>query len=182
MLGTTFVDSFDSLCYIPQLPGPHYPQGAPLTFPVVGEDPPADKMQGQYPFAQNDGVVPCSDGAGIVEAVGEKVTRFKVGDKVVTLFNQGHIAGSLDAHSVATGLGGAIDGCLREYGTFDEQGLVHMPSNLDFLGASTLTCAGVTAWNALYGLKSVALKQGDTVLTQGTGGVSIFAVQVKTNR
>ncbi|KAJ9644728.1 hypothetical protein H2201_006119 [Coniosporium apollinis] len=133
--------------------------------------------KGQYPFAQNDGVVPCSDGAGTVEAVGEKVTRFKVGDKVATLFNQGHIAGSLDAHSVATGLGGAIDGCLREYGTFDEQGLVHMPSNLNYLEASTLTCAGLTAWNALYGLESRALKQGDTVLTQGTGGVSIFAVQ-----
>lgn len=153
-----------------------------LGLPTAREDPPANALQGQYPFAQNDGVVPCSDGAGTVEAVGEKVTRFKVGDKVATLFNQGHIAGSLDAHSVATGLGGAIDGCLREYGTFDEQGLVHMPSNLNYLEASTLTCAGLTAWNALYGLESRALKQGDTVLTQGTGGVSIFAVQVKTNR
>ena len=131
-----------------------------------------------YPFAQKDGVVPCSDGAGTVEEVGAKVTRFKPGDKVCTLFNQGHIAGSLDQQTIATGLGGALDGCLRQYGAFDEQGLVHMPNNLNFLEASTLTCAGLTAWNALYGLESKALMPGDVVLTQGTGGVSIFAVQV----
>lgn len=130
-----------------------------------------------YPFAQRDGVVPASDGAGVVEAVGDQVHRFKPGDKVVTLFNQAHIAGSLDGYSVTTGVGGTIDGCLRQYGVFSEEGLVHMPSNMDYLEASTLTCAGLTAWNALYGLKSCALKPGDVVLTQGTGGVSIFALQ-----
>ncbi|KAF2164769.1 hypothetical protein M409DRAFT_67521 [Zasmidium cellare ATCC 36951] len=131
--------------------------------------------KGMYPFAQRDGVVPASDGAGTVEQVGKNVTRFKKGDKVITLFNQGHIAGSLDEHSVMGGVGGAVDGCLRQYGEYDEQGLVTMPSNLNFLEASTLTCAGLTAWNALYGLKT--LLPGDWVLTQGTGGVSIFAVQ-----
>jgi NADPH:quinone reductase-like Zn-dependent oxidoreductase len=95
----------------------------------------------------------------------------------VTLFNQGHIAGSLDGASIATGLGGVVDGTLREYAAFDEQGLVHMPSNLNFLEGSTLTCAALTAWNALYGLESRGLKPGHTVLTQGTGGVSIFALQ-----
>lgn len=130
-----------------------------------------------YPFAQRDGVVPASDGAGTVEAVGSRVTRFKPGDKVATLFNQGHIAGSLNVQSVTTGVGGVIDGTLRQYGAFDEQGLVHVPNNLNFLEASTLSCAALTAWNALYGLESRALKQGDTVLTQGTGGVGIFAVQ-----
>ncbi|OQO00133.1 hypothetical protein B0A48_13920 [Cryoendolithus antarcticus] len=130
---------------------------------------------GKYPFPVAPNVIPGSDGAGTVVAVGKAVKKFKEGDKVLTLFNQGHLAGSLDFASIGTGLGGAVDGTLREYGAFSEQGLVHMPSSLSFLEGSTLTCAGLTAWNALYGLK--ALKPGDYVLTQGTGGVSIFAVQ-----
>lgn len=105
------------------------------------------------------------------------MTRFKPGDKVITLFNQGHIGGSLDHLSIQTGLGGAVDGTLRTVGAFDEQGLVPMPSNLDFHEAATLTCAGLTAWNALYGLTDKKLLPGQWVLTQGTGGVSIFAVQ-----
>lgn len=133
--------------------------------------------KGKYPFPEKSGVIPGSDGAGTVEAVGSRVTRFKPGDKVITLFNQGHLAGSLDGASLGTGLGGAIDGTLRDYAAFDEQGLVHVPKNLNFYEAATLTCAGLTAWNALYGLESRALKPGDTVLTQGTGGVSIFALQ-----
>jgi len=131
--------------------------------------------QGKYPFGVAPNVVPASDGAGTVERVGKSVTRFKKGDKVVALFNQGHLAGSLDDKSVATGLGGTLDGCLRDYGAFDENGLVAMPENVDFRQAATLTCAGLTAWNGLYGLKP--LLPGDYVLTQGTGGVSIFAVQ-----
>ncbi|KAK4617684.1 Zinc-type alcohol dehydrogenase-like protein [Fulvia fulva] len=117
--------------------------------------------KGQCPFPQRDNVVPASDGAGTVEDVGKNVTRFKKGYKVITLFNQGHIAGTIDETALAGGVGG--------------QGLVHMPQNLNYLEASTLTCAGLTAWNALYGLKK--LMPGDWVLTQGTGGVSIFAVQ-----
>ncbi|KAL1605516.1 hypothetical protein SLS59_003318 [Nothophoma quercina] len=132
---------------------------------------------GKYPFPAKDKVVPGSDGAGEVVSVGSGVTRFKPGDRVVTLFNQAHIAGSLNGASLATGLGGAIDGTLREYGVFDEQGLVAAPKNLNDLEASTLSCAGLTAWNALYGLESRALKPGQWVLTQGTGGVSIFALQ-----
>ncbi|KAF1966162.1 alcohol dehydrogenase [Bimuria novae-zelandiae CBS 107.79] len=130
---------------------------------------------GKYPFPVRDNVVPGSDGAGTVEEVGSRVTRFKKGDKVATLFNQGHLAGSLSPAAIGTGLGGALDGTLREYGTFDEQGLVHIPSNLNFFEAATLPCAALTAWNALYGLKP--LQPGHTVLTQGTGGVSIFALQ-----
>ncbi|KAF1993137.1 hypothetical protein P154DRAFT_451005 [Amniculicola lignicola CBS 123094] len=133
--------------------------------------------KGKYPFPMKDGVVPGSDGAGTVEAVGAQVTRFQPGDKVVTLFNQGHLAGSLTPTEVGTGLGGVLDGTLREYAKFNEQGLVKSPENLNFFEASTLTCAGLTAWNALYGLESRSLKPGDWVLTQGTGGVSIFAVQ-----
>ncbi|OAL54269.1 hypothetical protein IQ07DRAFT_500031 [Pyrenochaeta sp. DS3sAY3a] len=133
--------------------------------------------KGRYPFPMKNSIVPGSDGAGTVESVGKNVTRFKPGDKVVTLFNQGHLAGSINGQSIATGLGGVIDGTLREYGVFSEEGLVAMPQNLNFLEASTLSCAALTAWNALYGLESRALKPGQTVLTQGTGGVSIFALQ-----
>lgn len=97
---------------------------------------------------------------------------------MVTLFNQGHIGGSLDGHSIMTGLGGAVDGTLRTVGAFDEQGLVPMPSGLSFTEAATLTCAGLTAWNALFGLSDRKLAAGQWVLTQGTGGVSIFAVQL----
>lgn len=126
-------------------------------------------------------VVPGSDGAGEVVAIGPRVTRFKPGHKVVTLFNQGHIGGSLNLTNVATGLGGVFNGTLCDYGVFDQQGLVEMPSTLSFQEASTLSCAAVTAWNALFGLESRPLKAGQTVLTQGTGGVSIFAAQVCTS-
>lgn len=134
---------------------------------------------GKYPFGVAPSVVPCSDGAGTVVAVGEKATRFKKGDKVVTLFNQGHLGGSLNAQTIQTGLGGVVHGTLRQYGAFDENGLAHMPEGLSFEEAATLCCAGLTAWNSLYGLETKALKSGDWVLTQGTGGVSIFAVQVR---
>ena len=134
--------------------------------------------KGKYPFGVADGVIPGSDGAGLVVAVGEQVTRFQAGDKVVTLFNQGHLGGSLDRKTIQTGLGGVIHGTLREYGSFNENGLVAMPEGLSFIEAATLSCAGLTAWNALYGLETKALKAGDWVLTQGTGGVSIFALQV----
>lgn len=113
--------------------------------------------------------------------VGNHVKRFKPGDKVVTLFNQKHIGGSLDSVSLSSGLGGAIDGTFRQYGAFDEEGLVHMPNNLNYVEAATLTCAGLTAWNALFGLEGKQLKPGQWVLTQGTGGVSLFAVQVRLN-
>ncbi|KAK4108282.1 alcohol dehydrogenase-like protein [Canariomyces notabilis] len=131
--------------------------------------------QGKYPFPLDLPVVAGSDGAGEVVAVGSKVTKWKAGDKVVTLFNQGHQSGPVDVAASKTGLGGCIDGTLRQYGVFNENGVVRMPDNLDFVEAATLTCAGLTSWNALYGLKPV--KKGETVLVQGTGGVSLFALQ-----
>ena len=111
-------------------------------------------------------------------AVGKDVDRFKVKDKVVTNFNQGHIANPLTPSIMATGLGGLIDGTLQQYGVYNEHGLIAMPSHLSYKEAATLSCAGVTAWNALYGLGGKKLMPGDWVLTQGTGGVSIFALQV----
>ncbi|KAL7619448.1 hypothetical protein AAE478_009987 [Parahypoxylon ruwenzoriense] len=130
---------------------------------------------GQYPFATSFPIVAASDGAGEVVEVGPKVSKWKKGDRVVTLFNQGHQYGPIDAAAAVTGLGGVLDGTLRQYGVFNETGLVRAPKNLDYLEASTLTCAALTSWNALYGLKQ--LKPGETVLVQGTGGVSIFALQ-----
>ncbi|WQF90142.1 Putative GroES-like superfamily, alcohol dehydrogenase-like, NAD(P)-binding domain superfamily [Colletotrichum destructivum] len=130
---------------------------------------------GHYPFPVAPNIVPGSDGAGEVVEVGSKVTRFEKGAKVVTLFGQGHQYGEVTLKSLGTGLGGAIDGTFQQYGIFNENGLSYMPENLSYLEAGTLSCAPLTAWNALYGLKAVA--PGNWVLTQGTGGVSIAALQ-----
>lgn len=104
------------------------------------------------------------------------MTKWKPGDKVVTLFNQGHQHGVIDVAASKTGLGGCLDGTLRQYGAFDQEGVVRMPRHMNFVEAATLTCAALTSWNALYGLKR--LEKGQTVLVQGTGGVSLFALQV----
>lgn len=94
----------------------------------------------------------------------------------MTLFNQGHQYGAMTSAASMTGLGGVLDGTLREYGVFNENGLVRKPSNLDAVEAGTLTCAALTAWNALYGMKPI--KAGQSVLVLGSGGVSLFALQV----
>ena len=93
-------------------------------------------------------------------------------------FNQTHLGGPIVPADLQTGVGGALDGTMRQYGVFEDKGLTRKPESLSFKEAATLPCAAVTAWNALYGLESKALKPGDWVLTQGTGGVSIFALQV----
>ncbi|XDG08382.1 hypothetical protein ABKA04_007997 [Annulohypoxylon sp. FPYF3050] len=133
--------------------------------------------QGTYPWATIPNVVPGSDGAGTVLAVGRHVTRFAPGDKVVTMLNPKLIAGSFTVPLAAYGLGASIDGTFRSVGAFDEQGLIAMPEGLSFTEAATLSCAGVSAWNALFGLPGRPLRAGDWLLTQGTGGVSIFCVQ-----
>lgn len=122
-------------------------------------------------------VVPGSDASAIVLAVGSKVTDFAKGDRVCTLFNELHQSGDITREAVGSGIGGAIDGTLRDYAVFPEHGLVRAPSSLTAVEASTLTCAPLTAWNALYGLESKAVRPGDWVLTQGTGGVSLSAIQ-----
>ncbi|PSB41907.1 NAD(P)-dependent alcohol dehydrogenase [Cyanosarcina cf. burmensis CCALA 770] len=120
-------------------------------------------------------LIPFSDGAGEVVAVGEGVTRVKVGDRVAGIFFQNWIAGKLTAAKTNSALGGARDGMLAEYVVLHEDGLVHVPAHLTDAEASALPCAAVTAWNALF--HSGNLKAGETVLVQGTGGVSIFALQ-----
>jgi NADPH:quinone reductase-like Zn-dependent oxidoreductase len=120
--------------------------------------------------------VPFSDGAGEVVAVGSDVKKWKVGDRVCPIFMQSWIEGSLSMEKRRTTLGaGDLDGVLREYGAFDENVLVEIPGHLSFEEAATLPCASVTACNAL--VVSGILKAGETVLTLGTGGVSVFALQ-----
>ncbi|KAK4096225.1 alcohol dehydrogenase-like protein [Parathielavia hyrcaniae] len=131
--------------------------------------------QGKYIFPLSLPVVAGSDGAGSIIAVGSGVTKWRPGDRVVTLFNQGHQAGAINVAASRTGLGGVLDGTLRQYGVFGQNGVVPLPKNLEFVEAATLTCAALTSWNALYGLRP--LRSGETVLVQGTGGVSLFALQ-----
>jgi NADPH:quinone reductase-like Zn-dependent oxidoreductase len=132
-------------------------------------------VQGTYNPKLKMPIVPFSDGAGEVVQVGEAVTRFKVGDRVCQIFMQGWLDGEVDYAKARTALGGDIDGVLREFAVFSEEGLVAIPDHLSYEEAATLPCAAVTAWHALVG--SGNLKAGDTVLTLGTGGVSIFALQ-----
>ena len=132
-------------------------------------------IEGSYNLRLKLPLVPFSDGAGEVVEIGAEVTRWDVGDRVCPTFIQGWVDGDLDYAKFKTTLGGDLDGCLREFGAFHEDGLVRIPDGLSYEEAACLPCAGVTAWNALmvYG----ALKQGETVLLQGTGGVSMLALQ-----
>ena len=119
--------------------------------------------------------IPVSDGAGEVVAVGEGVTTWKPGDRVAGIFMQNWLDGPPNAAKSRGALGGDIDGMLAEYVVLKDTGLVAIPEHLSFQEAATLPCAAVTAWNALS-LGDV--KPGSTVLIQGTGGVSIFALQL----
>jgi NADPH:quinone reductase-like Zn-dependent oxidoreductase len=118
--------------------------------------------------------IPCSDGAGEIVAVGTGVARWKKGDRVAGIFMQNWLDGPPTPAKVKGALGGDLDGTLAEFVVFKETCLVAIPEHLSFEEASTLPCAGVTAWNALC---VAYLKPGSTVLIQGTGGVSIFALQ-----
>jgi NADPH:quinone reductase-like Zn-dependent oxidoreductase len=119
--------------------------------------------------------IPCSDGAGEIVEVGEGVTDFKTGDRVAGIFMQRWIDGPPNAAKQKAALGGDIDGMLAEYVALDATGVVHLPQHLSYQEGATLPCAGVTAWNAI--VTAAATKPGDTVVIQGTGGVSIFALQ-----
>lgn len=120
-------------------------------------------------------LVPCSDGCGVVDAVGPGVDRVQVGDRVATLFFQGWLAGAPRPADLATALGGPIDGTLQQYMVLDAEGVSRVPDHLSDAGVASLPCAALTAWRAL--VVEGALKAGDSVLVQGTGGVSIFALQ-----
>jgi NADPH:quinone reductase-like Zn-dependent oxidoreductase len=131
-------------------------------------------ITGRYRYNLDHDTIPLSDGAGEVVAVGEKVTRFKTGDRVIPTFFQIWIDGAPPKNRSA--LGAPLDGTLAEYVCLNEEGWVAMPKRLSFEEAATLPCAGPTAWNALMNA-GTRIKPGDTVLCLGTGGVSMFALQ-----
>ncbi|KAJ7581416.1 hypothetical protein C8J56DRAFT_1029624 [Mycena floridula] len=132
--------------------------------------------KGSYPAKLPENLVPCSDMAGEVVAVGKSVTEWKSGDRVCANFATDHIYGDVTVAIQNTGLGGACNGVLTEYKVFKPHSLVAIPDHLSYEEASTLPCAALTAYNAFMG--PIPLKGGDTVLVQGTGGVSIFGLQM----
>lgn len=121
-------------------------------------------------------VVPGSDGAGDVVEVGAAVSGLQVGDRVISTFFPDWIAGPVTDEAAARALGGTIDGVLAEEVVLPANAWVRMPAHLDYAGAATLTCAGVTAWHGLFGLDPIP--PGGSVALLGTGGVSIWALQL----
>jgi NADPH:quinone reductase-like Zn-dependent oxidoreductase len=117
-----------------------------------------------------------SDAAGEVIAIGSAVTRFQPGDRVCTLFFQDWLDGDIQPLTGKSALGGPIDGVFATERILPETGLIHAPAHLSFEEAATLPCAALTAWNAL--VEQGHLRAGQTVLVQGTGGVSLFALQI----
>lgn len=127
---------------------------------------------GQLPSAKEPEYVPLSDAAGEVVATGDGVTRVKPGDRVSPLFAQGWLSGPKPAMTM---LGGPIDGVARNYAVFDAESLCLIPDEIGDLEAATLPCAGLTAWSAVFGPRP--LEAGEWILVQGTGGVSLAALQ-----
>jgi NADPH:quinone reductase-like Zn-dependent oxidoreductase len=123
-----------------------------------------------------DGRIPNSDGAGEVEEVGVGVTAFKQGDRVVGTFFQNWDSGPIRDDVMGSAMGGALDGMLCEYAILKENGALPIPEHLSYEEASTLPCAGLTAWNCL--IEAGGAAAGQTALLLGTGGVSIFAQQI----
>jgi len=134
-------------------------------------------VQGMYARGPASGgfITPFSDGCGVVEAVGEGVTRVQPGDRVATLFFQNWISGPPTAEKLTSSLGSPIPGAGRELAVFSQDGVSRVPDFLSDHQVATLPCAALTAWRALF--EDADLSPGDTVVLQGTGGVSIFGLQ-----
>ncbi len=133
-------------------------------------------VNGPYPVSTQAPLVPGSDGAGEVVEVGSAVTRFKSGDRVATCFFPNWVDGRMSRPGITGALGGGDGGTFAEEIVLDERALVRSPAHLDFAQAASLTCAGTTAWHALF--EAGRLRPGNTVLLLGTGGVSIWALQL----
>lgn len=131
--------------------------------------------EGTYGGQRLPGLVPLSDGAGEVVEVGSAVTQFKPGDRVASCFFRDWIDGPLTPEKAKSALGGAVDGVLAEEVVLPETSWVRAPNGFSHVEAATLPCAGLTAWHALFDV--ARLQPGQTVLVQGTGGVSMFALQ-----
>jgi NADPH:quinone reductase-like Zn-dependent oxidoreductase len=132
----------------------------------------ADNVYGSKATA----LIPLSDGAGEVSAVGAGVTGPSVGDRVASAFFPDWMSGPISAEARARALGGTVDGVLAEYVRVPAHAAIALPAHLSFEEAATLPCAALTAWNALAEVARIAA--GDTVLLQGTGGVSVMALQL----
>lgn len=133
-------------------------------------------VRGWYPVSSQEPLVPGSDGAGEVVETGAGVTRLAVGDRVATSFFPEWVDGPMSPAAIAGALGGGGVGTLSEEIVLPEYALVKAPAHLSDVEAATLTCAGVTAWHALF--EAAKLKPGGTALLLGTGGVSIWALQL----
>lgn len=132
---------------------------------------------GQYPgLVAPPDLVPCSDMAGEIVEVGVDVKGWKVGDRVCANFATDHLYGDATDEIQKSGLGAQSHGVLTEYRTFPAHSLISIPKHLSYVEASTLPCAALTAYNSLMG--PLPVKAGDYVLVLGTGGVSIFALQI----
>ncbi len=133
-------------------------------------------VEGGYGKKQKqEGLIPLSDGAGEVVSVGAGVTAFAPGDRVTPMFFTDWQGGEPNGPAMARALGGSAQGCAAEFGCFPAHGLVHTPKYLTDAEAASTVCAGLTAWQAV--VEQGRIRPGDWVLTQGTGGVSIFALQ-----
>lgn len=133
-------------------------------------------LAGQYSAMSKPELVPCSDGAGEVISVGDGVSRVMVGERVMLTFHPRWLSGEMPSGRDVLGRGGSVDGTLREYACVSEDELVRIPAHLSFEEAATLPCAALTAWSALTA--GGCLVPGQSVLIQGGGGVSVFALQL----
>lgn len=133
-------------------------------------------VKGQYNPKMRRPMVPLSDGAGVVEEVGSGATAVSKGDRVIGCFMERWLDGPITKEGFNSALGGSVDGVLQEYRIFDQHSLVKIPAAMSDIEAASLPCAAVTAWHALFEQEPPV--PGDTVLIQGTGGVSMFALQL----
>lgn len=132
-------------------------------------------IEGPSPYGEKPGLIPVSDGAGVVAAIGPGIDHVQPGDAVVATFRPGWIEGRIGADLSSTDLGGGQDGVLATHVILPAEALVPKPEALSFEEAACFPCAGVTAWNAVFGGSALAPNQ--SLLVQGTGGVSLFALQ-----
>lgn len=131
--------------------------------------------RGLYPLPVKSDLIPVSDGAGTIVAVGSGVEGLAAGDRVMTNFFLDWEEGRIESGLVSATLGGSVDGILAQEVVLPARAVIAIPASLNYAQAATLPCAGVTAWNALF--DTAGLRAGDSVLLQGTGGVSTFALQ-----
>jgi NADPH:quinone reductase-like Zn-dependent oxidoreductase len=135
-------------------------------------------LTGAYGSITGD-IIPLSDGTGVIDALGEGVTQWNIGDKVTTVYAAEEWIDGPPTPGLTFGLGAeGMDGVLADYAILSAKRVTNAPSNLSFIEASTLPCAGLTAWTALKGDRPYAkpVRQGDKVLTLGTGGVALFSL------